>query len=46
MKRSEYLKSAFEAFNSGLISAEAYDATIKNIDDFCDDDDGEDDDAE
>lgn len=41
MKRSEYLKHAFEAYNSGKISEEAYDAMLMNADAFCDDDDEE-----
>ena len=35
MKRSEYLKALFEAYNEGRISAEAYDAGLMNIDEFC-----------
>lgn len=35
MKRSEYLKKAFEAFNSGKISQEAYIVAIQNVDIFC-----------
>ena len=37
MKRNEYLESAFEAYNSGKISEEAYDAMVMNADAFCDD---------
>lgn len=37
MKRNEYLERAFEAYNSGKISEEAYDAMIMNADAFCDD---------
>ena len=37
MKRNEYLESAFEAYNRGEISEEAYDAMIMNADAFCDD---------
>ena len=37
MKRSEYLEKAFEAYNSGKVSEEAYDAMIMNADVFCDD---------
>ena len=42
MKRREYLKKAFEAFNEGRISEEAYDAMIMNADIFCDDDEDDD----
>lgn len=38
MKRSEYMKKAFEAFNAGKISEEAYDAMIENADIFCEED--------
>ena len=38
MSRSEYLESAFEAYNSGRISAEVYDAMIMNAENFCEDD--------
>lgn len=38
MKRSVYLKNAFELRNSGKISDEAYDAMILNADVFCDED--------
>ena len=37
MSRSEYLEKAFEAYNSGRVSEEAYDAMIMNADAFCDD---------
>lgn len=37
MKRDEYLKSAFDKFNKGEISAEVYDAILMNMDDFVDD---------
>lgn len=37
MSRNEYLERAFEAYNSGRVSAEAYDAMIMNADVFCDD---------
>ena len=43
MKRQEYLRRAFKAFNEGTVSEEAYDAMLENADVFCDDDD---DDAE
>jgi methionine synthase II (cobalamin-independent) len=39
MKRSEYMKKAFEAFNAGRISEEAYDQMLMNADIFCEDDD-------
>lgn len=35
MKRSEYLKDAFKKYNEGKISAEAYDAILENIENFC-----------
>jgi hypothetical protein len=38
MKRSEYLRRAAEAYDSGRISAEVYDAMLMNADNFCDDD--------
>ena len=41
MKRSEYLEGAFEAYNSGRVSEEVYDAMIMQADAFCEDD-GED----
>ena len=37
MKRSEYLEKAFEAYSSGKVSEEAYDAMIMNADVFCED---------
>jgi len=37
VKRDEYLKTAFEKFNNGEISAEAYDAILMNEDLFSDD---------
>lgn len=39
MTRSEYMKSAFDAYNEGRISEDVYDAMLMNADDFCDDDD-------
>lgn len=39
MKRSEYMKRALEARDSGRVSEEAYDAILLNADIFCDDDD-------
>lgn len=43
MKRSEYLRRAQEAYDSGRVSEEVYDAMFMNADAFCDDDDEEDD---
>lgn len=37
MKRDEYLKTAFDAYNAGKMSAEAYDAVVQNADLFVDD---------
>lgn len=42
MKRSEYLRRAKEAYNSGRVSEEAYDAMIENADVFSEPDDDED----
>ena len=39
MKMEEYFKRLQESFDSGRISAEAYDAAVENADIFCDDDD-------
>jgi len=44
MKRSEYLKTALDAYHSGRVNQEVYDAMIMNADVFCDDDDDDDDD--
>ena len=41
MKRSEYLKDAFKKFTEGKISAEAYDAILENIENFCETDEEE-----
>ena len=41
MKRAEYLEHAQEAYDSGQVSEEVYDAMLLNADYFCDD--GEDD---
>ena len=41
MKRSEYLRRAFEAYNEGKIDEETYDAMVMNADVFCDDDEDE-----
>ena len=38
MKRSEYVRRAFEAYNAGKIDADTYDAMIMNADVFCDED--------
>lgn len=38
MKRTEYMKRLEEAWATGRITAEAYDAGIMNADIFCDDD--------
>jgi hypothetical protein len=38
MTRSEYAKHAFDLYNSGKISEDAYDAMMINIDCFADDD--------
>lgn len=43
MTRSDYMKSLQEAYDTGRISAEAYDAGIENANIFCDDDETEDD---
>lgn len=43
MTRSDYLKSLQEAYDTGRISAEAYDAGIENADIFCDDETEEED---
>lgn len=37
MKLNKYLARAQEAYNSGKISAEVYDAMLMNADIFCDD---------
>ena len=37
MTKSEYLERALDAYDSGKISAEAYDAAIRNANIFCDD---------
>lgn len=41
MQRNDYLKRAAEAYDSGRISAEAYDSMLRNADYFCDDDESE-----
>lgn len=38
MNRDEYMERAFEAYNSGKISEEVYDAMIMQADAFCEDD--------
>ena len=35
MDKNEYLKAAFKKYNEGKISAEAYDAILENIENFC-----------
>jgi hypothetical protein len=42
MSRAEYMEMLLDAFDSGKISAEAYDVGIQNADIFCDDDDEDD----
>ena len=42
MKRKEYLKNAFEKYNEGKISAEAYDCILENINAFCEEDEEDD----
>lgn len=37
MKTSEYLERAFDAYNSGKIDAEVYDAIVENAEIFCED---------
>lgn len=37
IKRSEYLKQAQEAYDSGRVSEEVYDAMLMNADEFCED---------
>jgi hypothetical protein len=39
MKKSEYLQRATEAYDTGRVDAETYDAMLMNADIFCDDDD-------
>ena len=39
MSRTEYMKRLEDAYHSGRISAEAYDAGVMNADVFCDDED-------
>ena len=41
MQRSDYLKRAMEAYDSGRISEEVYDSMFRNADIFCDDDESE-----
>ena len=41
MKRSEYFEKAFEAYNSGRVSEEVYDAMLMQADAFCEDDEEE-----
>lgn len=42
MNTKAYLENLFNAFNEGRISAEAYDAAVINMSDFCDDDEDDD----
>lgn len=42
MNSCEYLKRAFDLYNSGKIDDDTYDAMIMNVVAFCDDDDCED----
>ena len=39
MTRSEYLKAAQDAYDSGKVSAEAYDSMLMNVDVFCEPED-------
>lgn len=41
MKKSEYLKRAFDAYSEGRISEEVYDSMVINADVFCDEDEDE-----
>jgi len=38
MKRSEYMRSAYEAYNEGRVNEEVYDCMVMNANIFCDDD--------
>ena len=38
MKKSEYLQRATEAYDTGRVDAETYDAMLMNADIFCDED--------
>ena len=42
MKRSEYFASVQEAYDSGRVTEEVYDAMMMNADIFCDEDDYDD----
>ena len=44
MTRSEYLRAANEAFNSGRVDEDTYSAVIENMDIFCEDEDDYEDD--
>lgn len=46
MKRSEYLKAAFDNYKKGIIDADTYDATLLMIDEFCYEDEDEDEDED
>ena len=39
MRKEEYLKLNFKAFNEGKISAEAFDAALINMEDFIEEED-------
>lgn len=41
MTKEEYLKECFDAYNSGRVSAEVYDAMILNAEEVCDEDEEE-----
>ena len=41
MTRSEYMRNLREAWESGKISTEAYDAGVQNADIFCDEEEDE-----
>ena len=41
MTKSEYLQKAQDAFDTGRVDEETYDAMLINIDIFCDDDEDE-----
>lgn len=44
MKRAEYLRRAFEAYNEGRVDEDTYDAMVENADIFGEDDEDEEDD--
>lgn len=41
MKKVTYLKQLFEAYNSGRISVESYEAGLMNIETFCEEEEEE-----